>query len=331
MISGGLFGVITSQHMDDIMSNRIIEEQNTQQQLERLAAQRYIYSQSKKLLALQMLLTIAIPITLTIAATIEQNLKVWAAFYGVLISFMDVAVIEQYQKSLKTCAAKIQELFDCDVLQMKWNELKMGNRPDIETVNEAAENVKKKPLECEKLKNWYPEAIARLPLYLARLACQRTNCWWNIKLRRKYRFVLLVGVLLFALVFVAISIHQNMTIINFILGILVPFSPTILWTLREYYKQGESADALDKLKAQIEGIWGKAMSNELSEEAIELTSRDIQNEIFDRRRTDPVVFDSAYWFLRDKQEAQMNKGAEELVKEALNSFGNIVAERNHDR
>jgi F0F1-type ATP synthase assembly protein I len=331
MTSGGLFLVITSQHMDKMMSNRIIEDQNTQQQLERLAAQRYIYSKSKKLVVLQMLLTIAIPITLTISATIVQNLKVWAAFYGIFISFMDVAVIEQYQKSLKTCAAKIQELFDCDVLQMKWNELKMGNRPDIETVSEAAENVKKKPLEYEKLKNWYPAAITPLPLYLARLACQRTNCWWNIKLRQKYRFVLLVGVLLIVLVLVAISIYQNMTMINFILGILAPFSPTILWTLREYYKQGESADALDKLKAQIEGIWGKAMSNELSEEAIERTSRDIQNEIFDRRRTDPVVFDSVYWFLRDKQEAQMNKCAEELGKEALNSFNNIVAKKNHDQ
>lgn len=323
--------MITSQHMDNMMSNRIIEDQNTQQQLERLAAQRYIYSQSKKLVALQMLLTIAIPITLTISATIVQNLKVWAAFYGIAISFMDVAVIEQYQKSLKACAAKIQELFDSDVLQMKWNELKIGNRPDIETVSEAAENVKKKQSEYEKLKNWYPAAIAQLPLYLARLVCQRTNCWWNIKLRRRYRIVLLAGVLLIALVFVAISIHQNMTMINFILGILAPFSPTMLWALREYYKQGESADALDKLKVQIEGIWGKAMSNELSEEAIEGISRDIQNEIFDRRRIDPVIFDRVYWFLRDKQEAQMNKGAEELVKEALNSFDNIVAKKNHDQ
>lgn len=314
--------MITSQHMDKMTSNRIIEDQNTQQQLERLAAQRYIYSQSKKLLALQMLLTIAIPIMLTSVMTIEQNIKVWAAFYGVLISFIDV-FIEHRQKKMKTCAAIIQEMFDCDVLRMKWNELKIGNRPDAETISEAAESIKKNRLEYEKLKNWYPAAIAPLPLFLARLICQRTNCWWNMKLRRRYRSVLIVGVLLPALLFVAISIHQNMTMISFILGILAPFSPTILWAIREYYKQGEAADALDKLKIQIEGIWRKAMSNELTEEAIERISRDIQNEIFDRRRTDPVVFDWIYWLLRDKQEAQMNKRAEELVKEALNSLGNI--------
>ncbi len=323
MISGGLFGVITSQHMDNMMSNRIIEDQNTQQQLERLAAQRYIYSQSKKLLFLQMLLTIAIPITLTIDATIEQNLKVWAAFYGVLISFMDVAVIEQYQKSMKTCAAKIQELFDCDVLRIKWNELKLGTRPDIETIIEAAENVKKKQIEYEKLMNWYPTVVAQLPLFWARLVCQRTNCRWNIKLRQRYRIVLLVGVILLALLFVAISIHQNMAMESFILGILVPFSPTILWAIREYYKQGEATDALDKLKVNIETIWGKAITHELSEESFERISRDIQNEIFDRRRNDPGVFDWLYWCYRGKQEAQMNKGAEELVKEALNSLGNI--------
>lgn len=314
--------MITSLYMDNTMNNRIVEDQNTQQQLERLAAQRHIYSQSKKLLALQMLLTIAIPIMLTSVMTIEQNIKVWAAFYGVLISFIDV-FIEHRQKKMKTCAAIIQEMFDCDVLRMKWNELKIGNRPDAETISEAAESIKKNRLEYEKLKNWYPAAIAPLPLFLARLICQRTNCWWNMKLRRRYRSVLIVGVLLPALLFVAISIHQNMTMISFILGILAPFSPTILWAIREYYKQGEAADALDKLKIQIEGIWRKSMSNELTEEAIERISRDIQNEIFDRRRTDPVVFDWIYWLLRDKQEAQMNKRAEELVKEALNSLGNI--------
>ncbi|MEW6715722.1 MAG: S-4TM family putative pore-forming effector, partial [Nitrospirota bacterium] len=296
------------------------EDQNTQQQLDRLAAQRYIYSQSKKLLTLQMLLTIAIPITLSISVTIVQNLKIWAAFYGIVISIIDVAFIEHYQKSLKTRATKIQELFDCDVLKIKWHDLKAGNRPDNEIISEAAENFKKKCPEYKGLKNWYPVSITPLPLHLARLVCQRTNCWWNSKLRRRYKAVLLTGIILIILVFVAISIHKKMTMMDFILSLFAPFSPTILWALREYYKQSEAADALDKLKSHIEDIWTKIINKELTEESIESISRDIQNEIFDRRRSDPVVFDWLYKLLRDNQEVQMNKGAEELVREALISL-----------
>lgn len=36
------------------------------------------------------------------------------------------------------------------------------------------------------LKDWYPKEVAALALPLARLVCQRANCWWDANLRRKY-------------------------------------------------------------------------------------------------------------------------------------------------
>lgn len=320
MTSGGLFLVITSLYMDNTMNNRIVEDQNTQQQLDRLAARRYVYSQSKILLALQMLLTLAFPITLTISATIVQNLKVWAAFYGIIISFMDVAVIEQCQKSWKTLAAKIQELFDCDVLKIEWNDLKTGNRPDNETIHEKSERFKNKNPECKGLNNWYPVAIKPLPLHLARLVCQRTNCWWNWKLRQRYKQGLYVAVIVVILTLLVIGIQTKMTMEGFILRSLAPISPMILWVLREIYKQRESATALVNLKNYTESIWTKALNKELTQNQLEQISRDIQNEIFDRRRNDPVIFDWLYWLFRNKQEVQMDKSAEQLAKDALNSL-----------
>ena len=48
------------------------------------------------------------------------------------MAILDPALFNLWQQSLKQQAAKIQELFDCDVLQLEWRELKVGRRPDAE-------------------------------------------------------------------------------------------------------------------------------------------------------------------------------------------------------
>ena len=50
--------------------------------------------------------------------------------------------------------------------------------------------------------------------------------------------------------------------------------------------------------------------------SVERDSRALQDEIFDGRKRNPLVFDFVFKQLRADQEAQMNFGAEELVTEA---------------
>ena len=65
------------------------------------------------------------------------------------------------------------ELFDCDVLEMPWNET-IGGKPEAETIFRAYEKFKEKCSSeaWDKLKNWYtPPNLEQLSLSQGRIAC----------------------------------------------------------------------------------------------------------------------------------------------------------------
>jgi len=57
-------------------------------------------------------------------------------------------------------------------------------------------------------------------------------------------------------------------------------------------------------------------------EEIDKKSRNLQDEIYYNRRSNPFILDWFYRRLLRKNEEFMNRGAEELVNEALQSTGN---------
>jgi hypothetical protein len=116
------------------MMNDISKLQNEPRQLQRLAAQRQLYSTAKKIFGIQLLLggPVAIGWSLTVVATPE--VRGFAAVWGALISFADLLWLTPWQKRLRERAARIQEAFDCDVLQLSWNDIKVGRSPDPELV-----------------------------------------------------------------------------------------------------------------------------------------------------------------------------------------------------
>jgi len=82
----------------------------------------------------------------------------------------------------------------------------------------------------------------------------------------------------------------------------------------------ESAKTLDRLKSQAEDIWRKVITKELSPTQLEYESRELQDEIYNHRQSCPLIFNWIYKMLRRQHEEQMNKGAHELVDEALRSI-----------
>lgn len=296
----------------------ILEKQNEPQQLDRLAAQCYLYARAKIYLGLQITLTIGIPFVLAISANLWPQVKVWASLWGICVSLLDAAVLESIQKSRKLEAAKIQELFDCDVLVLPWNPLKVGQRPDPETVAAAAKSYKTTHRKWGAVTNWYPPAIAELPLQPARLICQRTNCWWDANLRRRYSSWIVGSLSLLGILVLVIGILTGITLEKFVLAILAPLSSAFLWGIREYKKQKAAALTLDRLKSFCESLWGRAKYEEVSEDA-DQSGRALQDEIFDHRKSNPLIVDWFYRLLRDRNEEQMNKGAEHLVQEYLAS------------
>jgi predicted pore-forming effector associated with SMODS systems len=299
------------------MPNSIPDEQNTQRQLDRLAAQRYLYSRAKTLLAVQMILTLPTPIIWAVATALWPDSKVYAVFWGVTVSILDVLVLDRIQRSLVRQAAGIQELFDCDVLHLDWRRVKAGHRPDYEAILDASEKYKRKAAGSPPLLNWYPMVVGQLPLELARIVCQRVNCWWDAKLKRRYASWMIAILTMLTITVFAISLIGGMTLQKFLLTVVAPLAPAYIFGVRESLRHLESARTSDRLKEHTQDLWARALDKIVSREDVTHESRELQAEIYDRRRTGTLIFDWIYKRLRRGYEEQMNKGAEELVEEAL--------------
>ncbi|OYU93831.1 MAG: hypothetical protein CFE21_18910 [Bacteroidetes bacterium B1(2017)] len=301
--------------------NNIPERQNQPKQLERLAAQRELYSSAKKFQIFQIVINIIIPVLLSLLAIKCEEVAPYSAFLGVLFSILDVSFIEQEIKNRREKAAKIQELFDCYVLELPISPLKVITDITVEEILIHYHAHSKIPTNVEKIRDWYSTAVSNVPLPIARLICQRSNCWWDSRLRKRYSFSLGVLGVIITLFLGYLGIHEKLSFNNFVL-IASSISPFILYIIKQYNDQKEAAKRLDDLVNFSSNIWESSFN--MDEHEILDNSRKLQDEIFDHRSKSPLILDFFYNKLRNKDEEIMNKTADSLVSEALERIG-----RNH--
>ena len=290
-------------------------EQNTRRQLERLGAQRQLYATAKAIFGWQLFLSGLVTVALAFLAIAQPSLKGLAVGWGILLTLADLFWLTPWQKHLRGTAARIQEAFDCDVLELPWNDLKIGKRPEPELIKEASDKYVKWSSNITPVKNWYSKAVGELPIHIGRIACQRSNCWWDAKQRKQYAVYTLAGVALVFLAVLGLSLKSGLTLDDFLLKVLAPLAPTLLLGIRQYLEQTEAATRMDKLKEHADKLWAEALSGKPVSE-ISGGSRNLQDEIFENRKKSTPVFDLIFKRLRPAYEQQMNFGTEELVAEA---------------
>lgn len=294
--------------------NNISTVQNQQKQLERLSAQRELYSSAKKWYLLQIIGSIAIPITFVLVSFFFFNLALISAMFGIAFFIFDILIIVPIISKLKLKASKIQELFDCDILEIPKSPLKISTDIAVEEVLTYYEAHNKIKSNVEKVRNWYPVIIDEVDIAYARLICQRTNCWWDVKLRSKYiNFIRLFSICVPLLIlFVGVIIHMPFEKIVLLFSGLMPF---FRFANKEYTDQKSSNDRLEKTMNYILKIWDNILSNRIDKSMLSIESRNIQDEIYEHRSKSPFILDVIYNAFRNKNEDLMNKTAFILVKE----------------
>ncbi len=284
-------------------------------------ASTYLYSQAKLITTLQILFTVIIPIILSFLTIIFSDvsdpnsiLKVVAPFYGMFITLIDLAFFDNLQKDFKKRAAKIQECFDSELLLMDWNYFKVGDKPVHEDVIQTANSLKRELTAGEK--NWYSSILSNLPLYLCRVASQRTNIWWDGEVRRKYTKYLTTFLLIIISGAVGIGLLRRMPMDFFILAIFAPIFPTIVWLIKERKKQKETIELLDRLMKYAEELWNNAVILGSDPIIVAEKSRELQNELFIHRSSNQPIANRIHKSLSKGLDTSMNRGAEELVQQA---------------
>jgi hypothetical protein len=283
--------------------NSIPQIQNSSEQLRLLYAQRRLYSRAKGVLTVQTVLSVPFAILWAFLVVWTPAAKVYAAAWGVAISLLDLSVFTSWQKSLKRAAASAQELFDCAVLGLNWNAIKAGARPSAEEFSSWSKGFGPASADREKLRDWYPPAVGELPLGVARIVCQRANCWWDAELRRRYaRWSLGIVALVFILIFI-VGLVGHFSVEAWFLGGVAPFVPVVLLGMRQSAEQRETADRLDGLRRHAERIWNDAMGG-ADPLQLGLESRSLQDELYAHRSRNPLIFDWIYGLMRNERKSR---------------------------
>lgn len=293
----------------------IATAQNSEKQLRRLAAQRQLYAKAKQIFIWQAVVGGPVAIAGAAFVLLCPELKVYVASWGLLVALCDLVWLAPWQKSLRGAAARIQEAFDCDVLDLKWNDLKAGKHPDPELEKAESMKYERWASKMPPLQNWYSTGVDELPIHIGRIICQRSNCWWDSTQRRHYAAWLVAIVALVFFVVCSFALVGGASLEALLLMGILPLAPALLLAVRQFSEQREAADRLDKLKDHCDTIWKEALSGKSSSALAEM-SRNLQDEIFENRRKAPPVLDFIFKRLRTEYEASMNHAADHYVSEA---------------
>lgn len=298
------------------MRNEIIERQNEPSNIKKLASQRYLYSFSKTLVGIQLILSIPLMIIISLLPVMFGNKDIFSVIIvslGLFITIFDICLFNPIIENIKTKAAKIQEDFDTSVFSLEWNEVKVDGRPNREDIHTFSSKYQKIEPDFSSLKNWYPDAVKELPLPVGRIICQRTNLWWDGWLREKFVFVVVGFALLLLIILFVITLIIGLDSQKILTNVVAPFLPMLTFTLRNFRDNKKAIKNIETLKQKVEDLWFKTLQSIGKPDELTRISRQLQDEIFTHRNNCPLIFDWFYRYFKNEQEASSNYSANDLI------------------
>lgn len=234
------------------MKNDIFRRQNENKSIEYLAAQRQLYNEAKQLDAVGVLFSVLIPLLLAIVQVfVEDNLFLNVLSYILSIVSMFVSIyMVSWVEQKKEKAAQIQQKFDIYVFQMPWDEKLFGIEKSVtEIVAEKSKVLLNKIGERERLINWYPDVVNNATNEKGIWICQKENYRWDVNLRKRFkRFsVMIVGVAVFAIIFIGIVKNESVAMMLCRAAFIVPMLQWLLETIKKLNTDIKALEELDEL------------------------------------------------------------------------------------
>lgn len=302
-----------SQFMDK--GKDILKKQNSEINIDRLLAQRRLYSNAKKVNYFLIALTIFVPIIISLVTNfskIEIDEKHWIYVLFTVVAIVLEKIFEIYIDRCKKMAASIQEDFDINIFPLKTNELLNTTFVDTDIIRRYSKKDKNNPQKIEKVTNWYSKEIENISTNVAILFCQRMNICYDQNIKKKYNQLLIALSMVTFITLLGLSLFDNLSLMKFIIEVILPSIPIFAFTYKEYNTSLESVDNLQKLREIIEDNL-KEISINSSIDTEEL--RRIQDRIYQNRILSPLIPDFIYIFLWTKLEDQMNYSVKTKIKE----------------
>ena len=302
--------------MNDIPNN-----QNQEQRLNFLRAQRTYYLRAKRLQTAFLVFALVLPWASYFWGSNDREVRPLLALISIVVLLLDIGVATRLQRDWIKTAARIQEQFDTEVLELPWNQFVVGSKVDPESIR----SVTREPItsvQRKVLMDWYEPCVGSAPLSLGRLICQRTNITYDMRVRKAYSWSCLAFALLLFTFFMVRGVHESLTLSTLLVDVIVPFVPLAAFVLREHRKQSDTVETLTTLKSEVEKLWANALKMPESAELAQ-DSRNLQDAIYRNRTSNPLVYDWVYWLSRKLNEDSARHAAETLVADARRSLAEM--------
>jgi len=297
------------------VGKEIFNKQNLEINIDKLLAQRRLYANAKKVNYLLILLTVLIPIIISLSTNflkIEVNEKQWIYVLFTVVAIVLEKIFEIYIDRSKKTAASIQEDFDTNIYSLKTNELLNTTYVDADIIRKYSKKDKTNSKKVEKVTNWYSKEVKGVRTNLAILFCQRMNICYDQNIKKKYTQLLISLSILTFIILLGLSLFNDFSLMKFMIEVILPSIPIFNFTYKEYNTGLESIDNLQKLREIIEDNL-KDISIIDSIETEEL--RRIQDRIYQNRILSPLIPDFIYSFLWNELEDQMNYSVKAKIEE----------------
>mgnify|MGYP000131347685 CR=1 FL=1 len=293
--------------------NNIMEMQAKSEMMRLIWARDETYRAAKHTQGWFVFGTAAVPVIGAFTSGFWPDLKPALALFSLMLLFLDVGLLDRLQKERLKLGAKLQEEFDTKAFELPWNKFVAGDKVAPEDVTEAASA----PIPAKRQKEietWYEACVSQIPIAYGRLVCQRTNIAYDSRLRRRYGNWLFGSILVLAIILLVADVLLDTKFTDVILGLSM-ITPMLAWALREHRKQLDTCNSLQNLQSEFKTVWNNALEG-ASEEELKVSSRQLQDAIYQHRASAPLVFDWVYILMRSKNESEAHVAATEFVKQA---------------
>lgn len=268
----------------------VLAKQNEAESLELLAAMRQNYIYQKRVLALLFILNIVVVIVLAVLASLlsSQIFNEWVAVYGVFLTFIDVVFLTPRMKGFGVRAAAIQELFDCYVLGLSKHIVKQPDCVDRYDISTAAKAYKEVP--GAPLRGWYSEVTAEMTASEAVYNAQLMNVWWDKKQKEIFQKWALIVLGILSCIVLLTAYMQDLGFRSLLAYVMPLILPAVIFWFNFHSGLAGDITRLQKLEALVRGSSANSYGSD--------KARQIQDAIYEHRRTNTPVFDWIFKRLR---------------------------------
>lgn len=279
--------------------NTIKVNQELPQNIQLLKAQRVIYANAKKIYRWQLTTTIAIVIILNFLKLFQQDitkidLTPYIALVSVTITLVDLLFLTGYLSKYKTNGAKAQELFDCHIYNMDWNETNTGDKPENWVIEEAEKKYVYNPKA--QLTNWYHIDLDGLSHEEAILRCQETNLEYDRKLRYHFKNDCTIVCLFVVIGSFIIATFVNASLQGYLTNFIAPSLPLIVILIKLILDNHKAVKSLEEVRNAARKLRNGGIKPSMYH------LRQVQDKLYCSRKDSVLIPENYYQYRRSKLE-----------------------------